>query len=343
MPILRERRFPLNDKKYQIGLLAVVLLVLLRLTIGWHFFYEGVWKIMNADEFSATPFLTTSKGPFAPLFYAMVPDLDGRQRLALEATNEAGTRVTSPVYLEAWTKTKDAFLGRNNLDDAQKAAVESKFKQYQASLEENLTANAEEIQGHFAALDRLAARKAAGMNNAAHEKKRVWDEQMKLRGESGGWLAELDGMGSEMCLAFWNILGDKQKGRAEVPYVVTAPEKMPIPLPWIKSRTDFLDKAVTYALTAIGLCMMLGLCNRLACLGGGAFLISVLMTQPPWPTIYPPAPEVVGHALVIDKNFVEMVASFALAALPVGRWAGLDHFLYHWFGRRFESYFSKDV
>ena len=156
-------------------------------------------------------------------------------------------------------------------------------------------------------------------------------------------LAELDGMGSEMCLAFWNLLGDEQKGRAGVPYVVTAPERMPIPLPWVKSRTDFLDKGVTYALTAIGLCMMLGLCNRLACLGGGAFLISVLLTQPPWPTIYPPAPEVVGHALVIDKNFVEMVAAFALAALPVGRWAGLDHFLYHWFGRRFESYFSKDI
>ena len=53
---------------------------------------------------------------------------------------------------------------------------------------------------HTPNLDRLAARKAAGMNEAAHEKKRLWDEQMQLRGESGGWLAELDGMGSEMCL-----------------------------------------------------------------------------------------------------------------------------------------------
>lgn len=320
-----------------------MLLVLLRLTIGWHFFYEGVWKIMNADEFSATPFLTLSKGPFAPLFYAMVPDLDGRQRLALTPTNKEGTRVTSTVYLDAWTKTKDGFIAGNNLDDAQKTAVEDKFQQYQASLEEYLTANAQEILAHFAALDRLAIRKASGMNEAAHEKKRLWDEQMQLRGESGGWLAELDGMGGEMCLAFWNVLSDEQKGRASVPHVVTAPEKMPVPVPLVNSRTDFLDKAVTYALTAIGLCMLLGFCNRLACLGGGAFLISVLMTQPPWPTIYPPAPEVVGHALVVDKNFVEMVAIFALAVLPVGRWAGLDHFLYHWFGRRIESYFSKKI
>jgi len=58
----------------------------------------------------------------------------------------------------------------------------------------------------------------------------------------------------------------------------------------------------------------------------------VLLTQPPWPTIYPPAPDVVGHALIVDKNFVEMVAMLALAALPVGRWGGLDAFLHRWIG-----------
>ena len=58
------------------------MLIVLRVTIGWHFFYEGVWKIVNADQFSATPFLTMAKGPAAPLFYAMVYDIDGRQRLA---------------------------------------------------------------------------------------------------------------------------------------------------------------------------------------------------------------------------------------------------------------------
>ncbi len=96
--------------------------------------------------------------------------------------------MTSPVYLDAWTKTKDSFIAKNNLDDVQKAAVESKFQQYQASLEEYLTANAEDIRAHFAALDRLAARKVAGMNNAAHEKKRLWDEQMRSAASPAvGW------------------------------------------------------------------------------------------------------------------------------------------------------------
>ncbi|MHB8902005.1 MAG: hypothetical protein ACYC6Y_24880 [Thermoguttaceae bacterium] len=332
-----ERRFPLNGKKYQIGLLAVVLLVALRLTIGWHFFYEGVWKIVNAEKFSAVEFLTISKGPFAPLFYAMVPDLDGRVRLATGPGEQGEGWVTSPVYLEAWTRTKDGFVRQNRLEGPAEERVEAAFAQYKQSLEEYMTDNEAEIAAHFKALDRYIARKDSGANEAKHEKKRIWDEQMKLRGEADGWLADLDGMGKEMCLAFYNVLDEPQKQRAHVPQVVTAPERLPVPLPLVKTRTQFLDMAVTYGLTAIGFCMLLGLCNRLACLGGGAFLISVLMTQPPWPTIYPPAPEVVGHALIVDKNFVEMVAIFMLAALPVGRWAGLDYFLYQWIGRPLEA------
>ena len=60
----------------------------LRLTIGWHFFYEGVWKITNSDKFSAAPFLTNAKGPAAPLFYAMIPDINGEKRLALTPTEK---------------------------------------------------------------------------------------------------------------------------------------------------------------------------------------------------------------------------------------------------------------
>jgi uncharacterized membrane protein YphA (DoxX/SURF4 family) len=336
-----ERRFPLNDKKYQIGLLAVVMLVALRLTIGWHFFYEGVWKIANADKFSASDFLIMSKGPFVPLFHAMVPDLDGRVRLApgpVEDQKRAKEGwVTSPVFLAAWTETRDKFAARNNLSDEQKKALDDKFGQYETSLEEFMTDNAEDLKAHYDALDRFIARKYSGVNEAEHEKVRIWEEQVKLRGEAKAWLSDLDAMGEEMCSAFYQVLDDDQQSRAKVPYVMTAPEKLPVPLPFFKSRAHFLDVTVTYALTAIGLCLLLGFCNRLACLGGGAFLISVLMTQPPWPTLIPHAPAVVGHALIVDKNFVEMVAIFMLATLPVGRWAGLDHFLYHWIGRPLEA------
>jgi len=342
--ITRQRRFPLNDKRYQIGMLSVVLLVALRLAIGSHFFYEGVWKIANPDKFSAVALLSVAKGPFAPLFYGMIPDVDGRQRLALtEIGEKKDARVTSYVYLKAWTETKNGFMGKYSLDDGQRTKVGAVFAAYEKSLWTYLTENREEIVQHFDSLDRFEKRRASGVNEADHEKKRNWDEQMKLRSQSGAWLSELDAMGEEFCMGLWNILGDDQKARGSVPAVVTAPEKLPAPLPLVESREEFLDLSITYGLTAIGLCLMLGLCTRLACLGGAAFLVSVLMNQFPWPTVYPPAPAVVGHAMLVDKNFVEMMGLLVLASLPVGRWGGLDFLLYHWLGRPIQKYFNKSV
>ncbi|MEA1951688.1 MAG: hypothetical protein U9N87_09900 [Planctomycetota bacterium] len=292
---------------------------MLRVTIGWHFFYEGVWKITNPDKFSATPFLTMAKGPAAPLFYAMVYDIDGRQRLATSEAADGKLVVTGEIYTDAWKGQFDAAVEKYGLDDEQQKTAKVLLDRYDKSAKEYLLENREDILGYFESLNRFQEELAAGGNNANYKKKRNWDQQQKLRSEANGWLGELDGMGDDYRAALWGVLNDEQK------------QIGPIPTGW--TRADLMDLAVTYSLAAIGLCMMLGFCNRLACLGGAAFLVSVLLTQPPWPTIYPPAPAVVGHALIVDKNFVEMVAMVALACLPVGRWGGLDFFVYRWIGR----------
>jgi hypothetical protein len=38
---------------------------------------------------------------------------------------------------------------------------------------------------------------------------------------------------------------------------------------------------------------------------------------------------VVGHALLVDKNFIELVALLVIASCAAGRWAGLDYFVEH--------------
>ena len=307
------------------------MLVLLRVSIGWHFLYEGVWKINHADKFSAQPFLTQAKGPFAPLFYEMIPDLDGRQRLTLTETDDL--MVTSQIYLDAWTEVRDAFVDTYEPGPDQLKQSDKAFAAYEASLEEYLTANSADIESHFAALDRFEKAKAAGNNGASFQKERAWDDQQKLRSEVKGWLSELDKMGEGYQAALWDILDEDQRQVGMVPAPVPETDKMPV----VGSRSNALDLAVTYGLTAIGLCLLLGLFTRLACLGGGMFLISVLLTQPPWPGIYPPAPEVVGHSMIVDKNFVEMIAIFLLAATPVGRFGGLDFFIHTWLTRPFFS------
>jgi uncharacterized membrane protein YphA (DoxX/SURF4 family) len=80
-----------------------------------------------------------------------------------------------------------------------------------------------------------------------------------------------------------------------------------------------------------------GLFTRFFCLAGGVFLASILLSQPAWPTIYPPLPPSAGHSLVVNKEFIEMIAMLALATTPVGRWAGLDFFIHNLLIRPFFS------
>lgn len=270
-----------------------------------------------------------AKGPAAPLFYAMVYDIDGRERLTPAEAADGEMVITGAIYTRAWRGQFDAVVAKYGLDEKQKKIAQALLDRYTKSAQEYLAENREEIEGYLKSLDRHEEALAAGGDNSAYKKKRNWDRQQKLRGEANAWLAELDGMGDDFRAALWGVLSEDQK------------QLGPIPTDW--TRADLMDLAITYSLTAIGLCMMLGFCNRLACLGGAAFLVSVLLTQPPWPTIYPPAPAVVGHALIVDKNFVEMVAVLTLACLPVGRWGGLDLFVYKWFGRPLMQRFGLPV
>jgi len=305
------------------------MLVILRLSLGCHFLYEGVWKITN-PEFSAEPFLTEAKGLAAPLFYAMLDDIDGRRRLqvvrddkgALVRDKSGAPQVHADEYLDKWDALKTKFVARYHLKNEQSVAADALARQYEQSLSSYLADNAEEIAAYFDSLDRFEAERARGGNDAPYYKKRVWDKQQELRRKVKGWLSELDGLTDRYKMGLWNLLDADQR-------TLGYPTSGWNPLEW--SRSEQINFAVTYGLTAIGLCLMLGFFTRLAALGGAAFMAFVLATQPSWPTIYPPAPPVVGHALLINKDFVEMVALLTLATTAAGRWGGLDFYLYPWF------------
>lgn len=315
------------------------MLVVLRLSLGCHFLYEGVWKITNADKFSARPFLTQAKGPLAPVFYAMVPDLDGRQRLQIQevvvehkdGTKEKGLAVTGHCYKDVWKELLDRSVTYYNLQNEQKADAEKIYNQYVKGLETYLAENFDAIQGYFRSLEEFERERRAGNNGAEFQQARLWDRQQQLRAEVNGWLSRIDQMGEDYQRDLWNKLQPDQRDKGPLTMAAIGPDRLPVPIPYVRGFGDLVDKAVTYGLAAIGLCLFLGLFTRLASLGGAVFLAFVLMTQPPWPTIYPPFPEVVGHAMVVDKNFVEMVALLLLATTAAGRFAGLDYFIHRWF------------
>jgi uncharacterized membrane protein YphA (DoxX/SURF4 family) len=314
------------------------MLVVLRLSLGWHFYYEGVWKIHH-PEFSAEPFLSEAKGPLAPFFYSMLDDVDGAKHLTVDVDDSGSLllnakgkpAVKAESTLTAWEEFKDRVASRYGLSEQQIAQADDLFGRYKTALNSYLDDNAEEIAGYLDSLNRYRQEVAQGGNGADYYKKRMWERQHgpqswpgmpePLRKQIKGWLTQIGKMGEEFKGGMWALLDEEQQQRG---YFKASWN----PFQW--SRTEQINFAVTYGLTAIGLCLMLGLFTRLAALGGAAFMCFVVLSQLPWPTIYPlPGPES-GHSMGVDKNVIEMVALLLVATTAAGRWGGLDGILYHW-------------
>jgi uncharacterized membrane protein YphA (DoxX/SURF4 family) len=92
-----------------------------------------------------------------------------------------------------------------------------------------------------------------------------------------------------------------------------------------------IDLLTMWGLSAVGLCMMLGLFTPLASLGGAAYLLSFYLSMPPWPGL--PEGITEGHYRYVNKNLIEMIACLVLASTPNGLWIGLDALLFGWIGR----------
>lgn len=305
---------------YRVGFLAVVMLVLLRIAIGWHFLYEGMWKHENAS-FSAEGFFKQARGPWAEKFHNLIPDYDGRERLDPQR------------MAEKWDDYRRRLAEHYNFSQEQSDEAGQIYdryvKQLQSYLDEldEITPDKERIDAekeYFQKLDALTAAKGEDptANSVPFQQKRYHDAETKLRKQAAPWLAEVDRLDKDYKTTLASLVDKDQKDRQ-------APFEAP------PTQLDKIDKWTGCALMAIGAALILGLFTRIASVAGALFLASVVLAQPAWPGLYPPLPPSAGHSLVVTKEFIEMLAMLALAATPVGRWAGLDFFIHSIFVRPF--------
>jgi uncharacterized membrane protein YphA (DoxX/SURF4 family) len=344
----------------------------LRIVIGWHYFYEGIHKFDPAADFSSKGFLGIAKGPTAELFYWMLPDINGTQRLVIAEIDveskstkdgkeivKTEKRKTFPVYEKAWDNYYQKFLKKHKLDNItaqkpdnkksneidgddeidesqlkanQKYEIESIYNQYLDSLRTGAELQEKEILASQASLTRYKEKTKSVQNDTTFEKKRRWDEMMKYRSEAERWIATLDNLSNSLQSDIARIIDPKLGG--ENGEIITNPEKAWIPNPVANSQMRLLDLAVTYGLTAIGICLMIGFCTRLAALGAIAFLTCVILTTWPVPGYYPPLPSAVGNFLFISKDAVELVGLLVIAIIGAGKWGGLDFYVWNCFGKK---------
>ncbi|MFV2068152.1 MAG: DoxX family protein [Pirellulales bacterium] len=302
----------------------MVLLVALRLAIGWHFFKEGEKKLLDPN-FSSAPFLMQARGPLAPTFRTFLPDVHGwKQELGrplfdsaaeraekAEQEGDAGTDERPPY--EAWSDrilrerkaALDRFVTRQQLDEQARKEAETIFEARRDQLLDYLESESEEIAAYRYELGRLGQMErqpeAAGV---PFEKSRIAEKVQETKSKPLVWVRQVQKFDKAFAGDLRGLLQDRADGSN---VAVFAPGK----LAW-------LNVTITYVTLGVGVCLILGLFTRTALVVGVVFLMSVIATQPPgWPGVQP-----------MYKEFVETIAMLALATTPVGRWGGLDFFIH---------------
>ncbi len=183
------------------------MLIALRLGLGCHFLYEGLWKIMPIEKFStqhpapftAEPFLTQAKGPLAGYFYAMVPDIDARQRLHVVTSGaDQKKSINSDGITARWNLIRQQFVdyyqpgasadaAHKQLDDKSNKIYET----FQRQLKEYLQKNVEDIDAYLGALKRFENDPERDQT-APYQLERRWHRMMELRTEAANWIRDIE-------------------------------------------------------------------------------------------------------------------------------------------------------
>ncbi len=290
---------------------TALMLVVLRLTIGWHFFSEGS-KHLAEPHWSSEGFLRQAKGPLAPYYHSVLPPLDYGLAAALHSDSEAAAQIDrwKTDLGNQWKTQLDTYRRHYQLDDAQKAETDKIGQRRQSQFEGWLDEHRDELEEHVHNWARLVqAQLSKSAEEVPFEKKRIDEAQAKLNGEVAGWVAHLRSIGHDM--------QEELEANLKPDQLATGPP------PGDRTTLDSIDRVMKYGIVAVGALLIVGLFARLASLAGALFLASVVLSQPPW---------LMGMTATYPQ-LLEMLALLTLVTVPVGRWCGLDFFLHFLFGR----------
>jgi uncharacterized membrane protein YphA (DoxX/SURF4 family) len=320
--------------------LACFFLVLLRLVIGWHFAVEGVHKLHTHQigktstntPWSSEPFFREGYGPAAD-WYRQMLGISDEPTLSRLRERDADVPV---IVRNEWLPYLAKFSSHYALSGDQTAAIQAAFEPHRASMTAWLNGQEPSTISKPVAWGTAEVRQTLNERLADYESKKreVRDIQQSeqtafnkdvdrtrlraLKVESARILndivAEVDRRTAEMKAAVITAaaLTDEQKKAGPVP----EPPSPPRP-------TEKIDKVTMWMQAILGGFLLVGLFTRLSSVALAGFLLQVVLIVPALPSASPPPGEM-GHYLYVDMHVLEMVALLVLAAIPTGKWFGLD-------------------
>jgi uncharacterized membrane protein YphA (DoxX/SURF4 family) len=303
-----EENPPIVSKRYAITTATVIMLVVLRLNIGWHFFSEGV-KHYTDPAWTSEGTLRNATGPLASFYQSYLPDFHGMDEWLHSDRNEKPSDAAKGWLGQVESDLENhrqAFAIHYGLNEKQQKQSQAVTANYQARVRSWGNVHSEELANHVHQWRRQHQnRSKAEARDIPFQKERLASGKSTLSAEAAGWRTELVALEKEHERALGKLLTAEQKAAG------------PVARP--RTSIDTVDTTMTYVIMAVGALLLLGLFTRTACVVGALFLLSVVSMQPFW----------VSEALPTYNQFVEMFALLALATTQVGRWGGLDFFVHH--------------
>ncbi|MHB1561873.1 MAG: hypothetical protein ACYC61_30860, partial [Isosphaeraceae bacterium] len=317
-------------RRYYPGFFAALLIILLRIAIGWHFLTEGSEKLRSTEHnktpFSAEGYLRNASGPFGHYFRDALPDADGRATLDLSKLKASWRAEANRIAAHFHFTDEQKNVASKLVDEAERWA-DGWFADPE---------NTEKRNKYFHQFDELEKAEA---NPAlmSFELERVWDARRDLDTDRRALVGPIHERGKELSDAIARKATREQVAAAGSPWISRirrtplhnptatvdeqAIESADASRPW--TQLDWINFTTTFGLIAIGVCLILGFLTPLAALGGAAFLAMIYLSLPPWPGV-PPNPRTEGNYFIVSKNLIELIACLVIATTPTGHWIGLD-------------------
>lgn len=236
-----------------------------------------------------------------------------RDKLAekISQARETKDKSVNTVELEAQRSIDEQNILRIR---QQLARLDEILEDHEQQLLDWLDANRVELISHFSTADRLKGFDRDGVNR---DQVAIYVDSLRgqvdtIRSDRykklSGWTNEITGI--------WDSLEAQVNALAVDKQAELSPLKMHRHFDQQYSLSKWIDIIIPWFDTIIGVLLIIGLFSRLASLAAAGFLVSVILTQPPWipgtePTYY---------------YVIELAALLVIFATSAGRMGGLDYF-----------------
>jgi uncharacterized membrane protein YphA (DoxX/SURF4 family) len=350
------------------GFLTMVLLVVLRLAIGWHFFFEGAHKLRSfvygTKPFSSAGYFREAPGPLAWQMrqYLGDPDDDALTRLTPppaypDQPNDPASRMP-PALKKQWEDLFNQFVKFYGLDANQEKEAKAKLDKAESEVVRWLTINAipgkskdkqpTDVQAVMTEVEKtypsgvLEVQETPAQRVAEYRDK-VQGYRNMLDKTDAAFNSDVVGLNrlavkNEAAGMRKSLLADLDKKRSELKAaweaLLTDPQREKGVPPPSLPPIWWIDGITAWGLTIIGGCLLLGLLTRSNCMLAAGFLLMTYFVSPPWPWL-PTPPNTEGNYLFDNKNVVEMFALLVLATTASGQWFGVDALISWTFGALF--------